>query len=63
MDDVCEKITDGTHNTPKYFDEGYIFHQKMLHQKKLIGKMLDTLMKNNIYKCRNEFHQKLVMFC
>ncbi|NPU93593.1 MAG: restriction endonuclease subunit S [Gammaproteobacteria bacterium] len=26
MSDVCEgKITDGTHQTPKYFDEGYIF--------------------------------------
>ena len=23
--DVCEKITDGTHQTPKYFDEGVIF--------------------------------------
>lgn len=25
LSDVCEKITDGTHQTPKYFDEGYIF--------------------------------------
>ena len=25
LSDVCEKITDGTHFTPKYFDEGYIF--------------------------------------
>jgi type I restriction enzyme S subunit len=23
--DVCEKITDGTHQTPKYFDEGIVF--------------------------------------
>lgn len=23
--DVCAKITDGTHQTPKYFDDGYIF--------------------------------------
>ena len=25
LSDVCEKITDGTHQTPKYFEEGYIF--------------------------------------
>lgn len=25
LKDVCEKITDGTHQTPKYFDRGYIF--------------------------------------
>jgi restriction endonuclease S subunit len=25
LKDVCEKITDGTHQTPKYFDKGYIF--------------------------------------
>jgi type I restriction enzyme, S subunit len=25
LSDVCEKITDGTHQTPKYFDSGYIF--------------------------------------
>lgn len=25
LKDVCAKITDGTHQTPKYFDEGYIF--------------------------------------
>lgn len=25
LKDVCTKITDGTHQTPKYFDEGYIF--------------------------------------
>jgi len=25
LKDVCEKITDGTHQTPKYFDNGYIF--------------------------------------
>lgn len=25
LSDVCEKITDGTHQTPTYFDEGYIF--------------------------------------
>lgn len=25
LGDVCEKITDGTHQTPKYFDEGYVF--------------------------------------
>src|SRR5690606_38308431 len=25
LKDVCEKITDGTHQTPKYFEEGYIF--------------------------------------
>jgi type I restriction enzyme S subunit len=25
LKDVCSKITDGTHQTPKYFDEGYIF--------------------------------------
>lgn len=25
LKDVCEKITDGTHQTPKYFDTGYIF--------------------------------------
>ena len=23
--ELCEKITDGTHQTPKYFDEGFIF--------------------------------------
>ncbi len=25
LKDVCNKITDGTHQTPKYFDEGFIF--------------------------------------
>ena len=25
LDDVCDKITDGTHQTPEYSDEGYIF--------------------------------------
>ncbi|MBS1918661.1 MAG: restriction endonuclease subunit S [Bacteroidetes bacterium] len=25
LGEVCEKITDGTHQTPKYFSEGYIF--------------------------------------
>lgn len=25
LKEVCEKITDGTHQTPKYFDSGYIF--------------------------------------
>jgi type I restriction enzyme, S subunit len=25
LSEVCEKITDGTHQTPKYFDKGYIF--------------------------------------
>ncbi len=25
LQDVCEKITDGTHQTPKYFDEGVVF--------------------------------------
>lgn len=25
LGEVCEKITDGTHQTPKYFDNGYIF--------------------------------------
>jgi type I restriction enzyme S subunit len=25
LKEVCEKITDGTHQTPKYFDDGYIF--------------------------------------
>lgn len=25
LKDVCSKITDGTHQTPKYFDEGFIF--------------------------------------
>ena len=25
LKEVCEKITDGTHQTPKYFDEGVIF--------------------------------------
>jgi len=25
LKDVCEKITDGTHQTPKYFDEGIVF--------------------------------------
>ena len=25
LSEVCEKITDGTHQTPTYFDEGYIF--------------------------------------
>ncbi|OYX28206.1 MAG: hypothetical protein B7Z06_02280 [Flavobacteriales bacterium 32-35-8] len=25
LKEVCAKITDGTHQTPKYFDEGYIF--------------------------------------
>lgn len=25
LKDICEKITDGTHQTPKYFDSGYIF--------------------------------------
>lgn len=25
LQDVCEKITDGTHQTPKYFDDGVIF--------------------------------------
>lgn len=25
LKEVCEKITDGTHQTPKYFDNGYIF--------------------------------------
>ena len=37
MDDVCEKITDGTHNTPKYFDEGYIF----LSSKNVTSKKID----------------------
>ncbi|MEH6674315.1 MAG: restriction endonuclease subunit S [Sulfitobacter sp.] len=25
LEHLCEKITDGTHQTPQYFDEGYIF--------------------------------------
>ncbi len=25
LSEVCEKITDGTHQTPKYFDQGHIF--------------------------------------
>ncbi len=25
LQDICEKITDGTHQTPKYYEEGYIF--------------------------------------
>ena len=25
LNDICEIITDGTHQTPKYFDDGYIF--------------------------------------
>ncbi len=25
LQEVCEKITDGTHQTPKYFDEGVVF--------------------------------------
>lgn len=25
LGDVCEKITDGTHQTPTYFDDGYVF--------------------------------------
>jgi type I restriction enzyme S subunit len=25
LQDVCEKITDGTHQTPKYFDDGVLF--------------------------------------
>lgn len=25
LSDVCERITDGTHQTPKYFDEGVVF--------------------------------------
>ena len=25
LKEVCEKITDGTHQTPKYFDKGYVF--------------------------------------
>tara|TARA_R110002050_G_scaffold55731_8_gene125473 strand:- start:7388 stop:8569 length:1182 start_codon:yes stop_codon:yes gene_type:complete len=25
LQDVCERITDGTHQTPTYFDQGYIF--------------------------------------
>ena len=25
LQEVCEKITDGTHQTPKYFESGYIF--------------------------------------
>lgn len=25
LHNVCEKITDGTHQTPNYFDEGYVF--------------------------------------
>ena len=32
LSDVCEKITDGTHQTPKYFNEGdmYIYPKKLL---------------------------------
>ena len=26
LGEVCEKITDGTHHTPTYFDKGVIFH-------------------------------------
>jgi len=25
LKDICEKITDGTHQTPKYFESGFIF--------------------------------------
>ena len=25
LKEICEKITDGTHQTPKYFDDGFIF--------------------------------------
>lgn len=25
LEELCEKITDGTHQTPKYYDNGYIF--------------------------------------
>ena len=25
LKEICAKITDGTHQTPKYFDEGVIF--------------------------------------
>ena len=25
LQDICEKITDGTHLTPRYVDKGFIF--------------------------------------
>ena len=40
LKEVCEKITDGTHQTPKYFDEGFVFlSSKNVTSVKLIGIM------------------------
>jgi len=37
LQDICEHITDGTHQTPKYFDDGYIF----LSSKNVKNKKID----------------------
>jgi type I restriction enzyme, S subunit len=36
LSEVCEKITDGTHQTPKYYDSGYIFLSSKNVTKRLI---------------------------
>ena len=33
---ICEKITDGTHQTPKYFESGYVFLSSTNVKKKII---------------------------
>ena len=39
LQDVCEKITDGTHQTPKYVDDGYIF----LSSKNVTARKIDWI--------------------
>lgn len=37
LKEVCEKITDGTHQTPKYFDKGYVFLSSRNVKSKIIN--------------------------
>ncbi len=60
LGDISEKITDGTHQTPTYYDSGIIFlSSEMLRAEKLIGKRLNILTKNNISKMHKRVSPRL----
>lgn len=52
LQDVCEKITDGTHQTPKYFDSGVIF----LSSKNVTSGRIDW---NNVKYIDEAQHQQM----
>ena len=52
LQDICEKITDGTHLTPRYVDKGFIF----LSSKNVTSKYIDW---ENVKYIPEELHYKL----